>query len=192
MIRSALAGLALSALAGAAVAQTAPTPPPVRPAPVPPPAAAAPGEQIRTYAAPTAPFASTITVPAGYETIYVAGRVAAPVTPASGATPAVYGNTEQQTEAIITRIEADLRDQGATLGDVVSMVVYLVGVPTNEGRLDFAGMNAAYARHFGTAAQPNRPVRTTVQVAGLAGPGLLAEITVVAVRPPRPAARPAS
>lgn len=171
---------------------------PTAPAPVIPSLTPIVRDQVRTYGSPTSPFASTVTVPAGYDTIYVAGRTAAPVTPAVPATPttpavaAVYGNTEQQTEAIITRIEADLRDQGATLGDVVSMVVYLVGVPTNEGRLDFAGMNAAYARHFGTAAQPNRPVRTTVQVAGLAGPGLLAEITVVAVRPPRPAARPAS
>lgn len=189
MTRTALlAAVAVLAMAGSAAAQPAPR------------AAAAPAlpEQVRTYGSATALFASTITVPAGYDTIYVAGRTAAPTTPAVAATAttpavaAVWGTTEQQVEAIFNRIEIDLRDQGATLGDIVSMQVFLVADPAHEGHMDFAGMNAAYQRRFGSAAQPNRPVRTTVQVVALAGPGALAEITVIAVRPPHTAVRPAS
>jgi enamine deaminase RidA (YjgF/YER057c/UK114 family) len=189
-MRLALAFAATFASAGLAMAQPAAAP--SRPAatassatPSAPaaPASASGGEQVRTYASPTSAFASTITNPPGYVTIYVAGRVAPPVTAATQTTPAVYGNTEQQTEATLAQIERDLRDQGASLGDIVSMTVYLVGVPEQQGRMDFAGMNRAYARRFGTPEQPNRPVRTTVQVAGLAGPGLLVEITVIAARP---------
>lgn len=189
-MRLALALAATLASAGAAMAQ--PTTSPAAPATSPSPAtASAParpapraGEQVRTYGAANSIFASTITNPPGYATIYVAGRVAQPVTAATATAPAVYGNTEQQTDATLAQIERDLRDQGATLGDIVSMTVYLVGVPDQQGRMDFAGMNRAYTRRFGTADQPNRPVRTTVQVAGLAGPGLLVEITVIAARPP--------
>ena len=187
----AIAPLLLGAGLLAACAHARPT----APAPVIPSLTPDVRDQVRTYGSPTAPFASTITVPAGYDTIYVAGRTAAPVTPAVPATPttpavaAVYGNTEQQTEAALQRIEADLRDQGVGFGDIVQMHVFLVGDPANGGRMDFAGMMAAYTRHFGTPGQPNRPVRTTVQVAALAGPGQLVEIDVIAVRPPgdRPA-----
>jgi len=41
---------------------------------------------------------------------------------------------------------------------------------------------AAYTQFFGTAAQPNKPSRSTVQVAGLVAPGALVEVDVVAAR----------
>ena len=47
-------------------------------------------------------------------------------------------------------------------------------------KMDFAGMMAAYTQFFGTAAQPNKPSRSTVQVAALVAPGALVEIDVVA------------
>ena len=49
-------------------------------------------------------------------------------------------------------------------------------------KLDFQGMNAAYNKYFGTADQPNKPARSTVQVAALVTPGALMEIEVQAVR----------
>ena len=45
-----------------------------------------------------------------------------------------------------------------------------------SNKLDFAGMNAAYNKFFGTATQPNKPARTTVQVAALVNAGPLLEI----------------
>lgn len=41
----------------------------------------------------------------------------------------------------------------------------------------------SYRKFFGTPEQPKLPARTTVQIPGLASPGMLVEIEVVAVRP---------
>ena len=68
------------------------------------------------------------------------------------------------------------------MGDVVQMQVYLAGDPAKGGAMDFFAMNEAYLQYFGTAEQPNKPVRAAVQVAKLAAPGALVEIMVVAVR----------
>ena len=50
------------------------------------------------------------------------------------------------------------------------------------GAMDFAGMMKAYQRHYGTAAQPNKPSRSTVQVAALVAPGALIEVEVTAAK----------
>lgn len=138
----------------------------------------------RSYGSPTAIIASTVTVPPGYETIYFSGATASPVTGATATTPAVYGNTETQTASVLARLETALKAQGLGFGDVVKMTVFLVGDPAKEGRMDFAGMMAAYNKQFGTPEQPNRPTRSTVQVVSLAGPGQLVEIEIIAVRRP--------
>jgi len=62
------------------------------------------------------------------------------------------------------------------------MHVYMVGDPANGGKLDFAGMNAVFTQFFGTKEQPNKPARSTVQVAALAAPGPLLEVEVIAVK----------
>jgi enamine deaminase RidA (YjgF/YER057c/UK114 family) len=54
--------------------------------------------------------------------------------------------------------------------------------PAMDNKLDFAGMNAAYAKFFGTEGQPNKPARTTVQVAALVSAGALLEVEVQAAR----------
>jgi enamine deaminase RidA (YjgF/YER057c/UK114 family) len=117
------------------------------------------------------------------DTLYVAGQMASPVTPADKVkgTAAVYGDTEAQTESALKTIETILKSQGLTMGDVVQMEVFLAADPTS-GKMDFAGMNAAYSKFFGTPEQPNKPVRAAMQVAGLATPWGLVEIMVVAVR----------
>jgi enamine deaminase RidA (YjgF/YER057c/UK114 family) len=135
----------------------------------------------RIYATPNARIASAIW--AG-DTLYVSGMGSKPVTPADPAkgTPAVWGDTEQQTMGALTAIESTLKDQGLTMADVVEMQVFLVGDPAKGGKLDFAGMNASYAKFFGTTDQPNRPVRAAIQLAALANPNALVEIMVVAVK----------
>ncbi len=69
------------------------------------------------------------------------------------------------------------------MSDVIKMQVFLVGEPAKGGKMDFAGFMAGYTQFFGTPAQPNLPSRSVFQVAGLANPGFLVEIEVVAVRP---------
>jgi enamine deaminase RidA (YjgF/YER057c/UK114 family) len=119
------------------------------------------------------------------DTLYVSGQLPDPVTPADAAkgTPAVYAkDTRSQAESVFRKIEAILKTQGLGLGDVVMMHVYLSGDPASGNKMDFAGMMAAYTQFFGTAGQPNKPARSTVQVAGLVAPGALVEIDVVAAR----------
>ena len=135
----------------------------------------------RVYGPPTQRFASAVW--AG-DTLYVAGQMASPVTPADTAkgTAAVYGDTEAQTESAIKAIETILKHEGLTLADVVQMDVFLAPDPAKGNKMDFAGMNAAYDRHFGSTDQPNKPVRAAMQVAALATPWGLVEIQVVAVK----------
>jgi len=116
--------------------------------------------------------------------LYVSGQLPNPVTPADRAkgTPAVYGNTQAQSESAFTKIQDLLKEQGLGMGDVVMMRVYMAADPAMDNKLDFAGMNAAYGQFFGTPAQPNKPARSTVQVAALVAAGALVEIEVQAAR----------
>ena len=118
------------------------------------------------------------------DTLYVSGQIASPVTPADAAkgTPAVYGDTQAQANSEFLKIQAILKEQGLSMGDVVNMHVYMAGDPAKGGKLDFAGLQAAYTQYFGTAEQPNKPTRAAMQVAALAAPWALVEIEVIAVR----------
>jgi enamine deaminase RidA (YjgF/YER057c/UK114 family) len=113
------------------------------------------------------------------DTLYLSGQLAAQ---AKG-TAAVYGDTEAQTMSTLTKIEAALKGEGLTMGDVVMMHVYLAGDPAKGGKLDFPGMMASYTKFFGTKEQPNKPARSAMQVAALAAPWALVEIEVIAVKP---------
>ena len=115
--------------------------------------------------------------------LYVSGQLPTPATPADRekGTPAIYGNTQAQAENVFTKIQALLKEQGLGLGDVVMMRVYMAADP-KDNKLDFAGMNAAYSKFFGTAEQPNKPARSTVQVAALVAAGACLEVEVQAAR----------
>lgn len=117
------------------------------------------------------------------DTLYVAGQMASPQAPADKekGTPAMYGDTAAQTESALKNIESILKREGLTMADVVQMDVFLAPDPAS-GKMDFAGMNAAYSKFFGTADQPNKPVRSAMQVAALATAWGLVEIQVVAVK----------
>ncbi len=142
----------------------------------------APGEIARNYAAPASPIARSIVIPAGYETIRLSGVVPDPLNPGSAAA-AQFGDTEQQTASVLAKIGSALNELGLSEADVVAMTVYLVA-PQPDGMMDFRGMMRAYSQRYGTEAQPNRPVRSTVQVAGLVVRGMLVEIEVTAARRP--------
>jgi 2-iminobutanoate/2-iminopropanoate deaminase len=117
-------------------------------------------------------------------TLFISGTAPSPATPADRAkgTPAVYGDTKTQAMSVLGKIETLLKEQGLTMGDVVMMHVYLVADPAT-GKMDFNGMNAGFTQFFGTKEQPNKPARTTIQVAGLVGGGALIEIDAVAAKP---------
>lgn len=143
-------------------------------------AGSAQAELKREYARPDARFATSISVPATSELVFFSGALAPPSAP--GAAVTVGPGTESQSEAIFRDLEAKLKAKGLGLGDIINMKIYLVADPAKDGKMDFAGMNAAYGRVFGTAGQPHRPTRSTFQVAGLAVAGALVEIDIVAAR----------
>jgi len=129
------------------------------------------------------PIAKMVTVPAGATTYYLSGMVAPIANPgAPKDSIEAYGDTKTQTIGAIGEIKTALAAQGLTLGDVVAMHVFLAGDPAKGGKMDFAGMMEGYKQFFGTKEQPNKPARSTVQVAALVGPAFLVEIEVIAAK----------
>lgn len=100
--------------------------------------------------------------------VFVSGQAGRdPVT--GGLGPDVTAQTEQVMKNIATILEA----AGSNLQHVIRCGVFLVDMH------EFPKMNEVYARAFGS----HRPARTTVEVSGLPGPGLLVEIDAVAYIP---------
>jgi enamine deaminase RidA (YjgF/YER057c/UK114 family) len=144
-------------------------------------AASPPTQEVVRHRLPGSdlPVAMAVEVPAGVSMIHLSS-VTPPMRP-DGTT----GDTRSQTAGVIRRIEATLRRLDLTLADVVRLRVFLCPDPAKGGEVDFAGFNAAYAEFFGTRQQPNLPVRSVVQVAGLADPSWLIEIEASAARQKR-------
>lgn len=129
------------------------------------------------------PILQAVVVPPNASTVYLSGilpdvsNTAAP----KGSLEA-FGDTETQTISIFHKISAALASQGLTLGDIIQLKVFLVGDPRKEGKLDFAGFQSGYVKFFATKEQPNKPVRSAFQIAGLALPGALIEIEATAAK----------
>ncbi len=138
--------------------------------------ASVPGQSVTRIPLPNgATFPISQGVWAG-NTLYLSGML----DPNAGKGPAT--GTKTQTIGAIESIQKALSAQKLTLGDVVVMHVYLAAEPAS-GNMDFAGFMAGYTQFFGTKDQPNKPARSAMQVAGLALPGALVEIEVIAVKP---------
>jgi len=126
------------------------------------------------------PIASAVEVPAGTALIFQSGTTPSPKDPSAQAgTAAYWGDTKTQALSAFANIKKGLDTEGVGFGDVVKMLVFLVGDPATDNKMDFKGFMEAYTQYFGTPEQPNLPARSTVQVAGLAAPGVLVEIEVV-------------
>ena len=139
-------------------------------------------QEVLRIGPPQLPISASVEVPSGSRLVYVSGTVPDPVD-ADAAQGLVerFGDTAAQTRSILRKIQAQLREHELDLGDVVMMRVFLVAPPGQE-QMDFAGMMSAYREFFGTAEQPNKPARSTMEVAGLVDPGWLVEIEVTAAR----------
>jgi enamine deaminase RidA (YjgF/YER057c/UK114 family) len=134
----------------------------------------------RVVGSPTAVISSSVDIPAGSRIIMLSGSTASPVDPAK---PDDFGDTATQTKSILTKMKATLEGMGLGMGDIVKMNVFLVA-PTPGGRMDSAGMNEVFKTFFGTAEQPNRPARSTVQVAALGRPTTFVEIEAMVAKAP--------
>ena len=130
----------------------------------------------------TFPILQAVEVPADATLVYLSGAGPQIVnTEAEPRTPAAYGNITEQTESTLATIEDRLEAIDLAMSDVIKMQVYLVA-SEGETSMDFSGFMEGYVKYFGTDAQPNLPTRSVFEVAGLANPGWLVEIEVVAVR----------
>lgn len=134
----------------------------------------------RTSSNPTAVISSTATVPADMKLVFISGTTPSPLDPAK---PEDFGDTKTQTLSILTKMKAQLETMGMTMGDIVKMTVFLVS-PTPGGRMDSAAMNDVFKTFFGTPEQPNKPTRSTIQIAALGRPTMYVEIEAVAAKAP--------
>lgn len=144
------------------------------------------GEVVRTPLPDGNPFpiSAAVTVPAGYDTVYVSGALPTVINKeAPKGSVEAYGDMATQAESALNNIKASLAKLGLGMGDVVKMTVFMVADPTKDNKLDFAGLMTGYGKFFATDLQPNKPARSAVQVAALVAPGALVEIEVIAVRP---------
>ncbi|MCH8336138.1 MAG: RidA family protein [Proteobacteria bacterium] len=133
----------------------------------------------------TFPISRAVEVSADTTLIYHSGTVPGPVNPdAERGSREYYGDTETQALNVFGRMEDSFKELGVGFGDVIKLTVFLVGDPEMDGRMDFGGFMKAYTKYFGTEDQPNKPARSAVQIAGLAGgPNMLIEIEAVIARP---------
>jgi len=129
------------------------------------------------------PIARAIEVPAGSKLVFHSGLTPSPADPkATQNSPQYWGNTKTQSLSVLSKLQDSVKSMGLSFADVVKMTVFLGGDPAT-GRMDFAGFMEAYSQYFGTKEQPNRPARSTVQVANLVQPGMLVEIEVILAKP---------
>lgn len=149
-------------------------------------AGAVPAQEVTRHPIPGSdfPISRAVEVPGGADLVWLSGAVPSVADEtASPGDPARFGATQTQTVSVLRAIEGTLADLDLAMGDVFRMQVFLVAPADGEG-MDFDGFMAGYTRFFGTEDQPNLPVRTVVEVAGLANPDWLVEIEVTAVRQP--------
>jgi enamine deaminase RidA (YjgF/YER057c/UK114 family) len=137
------------------------------------------------------PISLAVEVPAGTTLVFESGLTPSPKDPSAQAGSADYwGDTREQALSVFANIKKALDSEGLSFGDVVKMLVFIVGDPAKDNKMDFKGFMEAYTQYFGTPEQPNLPARSAVQVAGLAAPGALIEIEVVLARKaPEPAVK---
>jgi 2-iminobutanoate/2-iminopropanoate deaminase len=140
-----------------------------------PTAAGAQPKGVERVGPPDAAIASMTSIPAGSRIYFLSGTTAGePGKPATG-------DTQAQTVVALGHLQKLLTDAGMTMGNIVTLRVFLTADPNKGGTADRAGMNAGYKMFFGTPEQPNKPARTTIQVGG-SGPNLV-EIDAIAVKP---------
>ena len=120
-------------------------------------------------------FFTSITIPPGAETMYLSGSGARPLEDGS------WGDMKQQTVNTFTRFKQTLEEQGWSMSDIVQVRAFAVA---GDDGLDFAGFNEGYSEFFGTDANPNKPVRSFVEIKDLVVEGWLVEIEIRAARMP--------
>ena len=140
--------------------------------------AAACAQNVEKIGTPGGRILTGAKVKAGGEILFLSGNLGSPLTPGGSD----YGDTKAQTISTLTKIKGLLEAQGYAMKDIIRMDAYLVAPEGGNGKMDFAGFNAGFAEFFGTTENTTTVTRTTMQIAGLAAPWGLVELTVVAAK----------
>ncbi len=125
------------------------------------------------------------TVPANAETLFYSGSINF-ATPEGcsrqdrGNPGCMAGDMEAQGTAILEGFKRRLETRGWSLQNVVRMHVY--GVAGEDGTMDAAGFNRAYAKYFRRGEGGWTPARTFVEIKALFDPALLVEVEIVAMK----------
>jgi len=126
-------------------------------------------------------------VPANAETLFYSGSINF-ATPDGcsrqdrGKPGCMAGDMEAQGTSILERFKRRLEARGWSLQNVVRMNVY--GVAGEDGTMDTAGFNRAYAKYFQRGEGGWTPARTFVEIKALFNPALLVEVEIVAMKVP--------
>ena len=123
-------------------------------------------------------------VPAGAETLFYSGSINFARCPGQdrGKPGCEAGDMEAQGTAILLGFKNRLEARGWSLQNVVRMNVY--GVAGEDGTMDSAGFNRAYAKYFQRGDGGWTPARTFVEIKALFDPALLVEVEIVAMKVP--------
>ncbi len=140
---------------------------------------AASAQNVEKIGTPGGRILTGAKVKASSEILFLSGNLASPV---DASKPTEFGDTKTQTISTLNKIKGLLEAQGYTMKDIIRLDAFLTAAPGMDGKMDFAGFNAGFAEFFGNAANPTTTTRTTMQVAALAGPNFLVELTIVAAK----------
>ncbi|MGG6297380.1 RidA family protein [Leptolyngbya sp. AN02str] len=125
---------------------------------------------IRTEQAPAPVGPYNQAIAASGKMLFVAGQIA--LHPQTGQIVG-EGDVTQQTQQVLSNLQAILAEAGASFSDVVKTTVFLADMN------DFAAMNTVYATAFG---EDSAPARACVEVARLPK-DVRVEIDCIAVLP---------
>jgi enamine deaminase RidA (YjgF/YER057c/UK114 family) len=119
-------------------------------------------------------FFTTIKIPPSAATLYLSGSGASQKDDGS------WGTMEEQTIDTFSKFKQTLEAEGWSMSDIVQVRAFAVA--GEFGLLDFDGFNRGYREFFGTEENPQKPVRSFVQIADLVVPGWLVEIEIRAAK----------
>lgn len=145
--------------------------------------ASEPINEVEFYGNPASSIAAGVSVPSGSSYLFTSGTVPPVINKEGKTVYERYGDTKTQGIGILKEIEKQLKEKGLTLADVAYLRVYVTSDAAKDNKFDYQGWFDAYAQFFGTEANPVKPARSTVGVAGLVNSDWLIEIEAVAVYP---------
>ena len=143
-------------------------------------------KEVSFYGSPRSSIASAVAVPANKSYFWTSGTVP-PILNRNAPQDSRerYGDTKTQAIGILKRIEAQLKEVGLSMSDVVYLRVYITPDKFNNNEYDYRGWFQAYSQFFNNKNNPRKVARSTVGVASLVRPEWLIEIEAVAVYPER-------